>query len=191
MIWPTAIVTALLASQVNGAKVAVQLVSYGRETLESRMEEVAYSVLERRQTTDNSNNTLDPVEWDTQTTAACLGSLSSISAATNPSGMAMCYNVAQLDTTTGAFVTDLRLFSVSAPTGKWAGIPSQAMQGGVLFTGATAKSINGQTTTQSNTARSVDAELLNKRQATTPTLLRNYTIVGQINADRMNTKMTM
>ncbi|KAI1267009.1 hypothetical protein F5Y18DRAFT_354217 [Xylariaceae sp. FL1019] len=188
MIWATvAFAASLLLGQAYGApgSVSVKLLSVGRETLENRMEGLAYAALESRQTPQTSNTTSDPVQWDIDTMAACMQSLSSLGPASNPSGMAICYNLVQLDTKAGTFVADLRMFQVSTPSGAWAGITPQAMQGSVSFNGATASSINGQNLTQNKAARDVEPERINKRQSVTPTLLRNYTIAGQINADKM------
>ncbi|KAI0150708.1 hypothetical protein GGR57DRAFT_180926 [Xylariaceae sp. FL1272] len=194
MSWATVAIASLLLGQAYGApgSGSVRLLSVGRETLENRMEGLAYAALESRQTAQTSNTTSDPDQWNTDTMAACMGSLSSLGAASNPSGMAVCYNLAQLNTNDGTFVADLRMFQVSTPSGAWAGISPQAMQGSVIFNGATASSINGQNVTQSNkAARDVEMERINKRQSITPTLLRNYTIVGQINAANMTGPMTL
>lgn len=160
--------------------------SSGSSSLESRMERAAYSVVEKRQNATTSSS-LNLTQWDADTIAACTATLSSLSTASNPSGMAVCYNVVQLDTNEGAFMTDLRLFEVSSPTGAWEGIPLAQMQGGIQFNGATASQINGQQVA----ARDMENSYLPKRQSSGPVLQQTYMIVGKINADQMVPPMTM
>ena len=58
--------------------------------------------------------------WDRTTEAACMDALSGLDGvASNPSGMAACYNTQSLDNITGIFSADLRIYEVSAPTGDW------------------------------------------------------------------------
>ncbi|KAI1332376.1 hypothetical protein F5Y16DRAFT_176355 [Xylariaceae sp. FL0255] len=182
MIWITAAVASLLATQVYGSSEG-NFLGVERSYLEGRTEELAYNTIYRRQSTTTSSNTT--ADWDTETAAACKSSLSGLSGASNPSGIAMCYNLAQLDTTTGAFKADMRLYQVSTPSGNWAGIEPQEMTGGITYTGSTASEINGQPASTTN----ITARSLNKRQ--TPTPLRTYTIVGQINKEEMNQPMTI
>jgi hypothetical protein len=186
MIWITAAVASLLATQVYGAPGSVMgdILRPGRPSLERRMEEMAYGTLERRQT---PSAPLNMSQWDTDTLNACMAALSTLPAASNPSGMAVCYNLVQLDTNLGTFMADLRLFEVSTPSGAFAGIPPQQMQGGVAFHGATASEVNGNPVK----ARGMKADNISKRQASAPTLLRTYMIVGRINQDQMNPPMTM
>lgn len=186
MVWITAAVASLLLVQVYGApsSIARGLLHANRPSLERRMEKAAYNLVEERQTT---SPTINMTQWDIDTVAACTATLSMLSTASNPSGMAVCYNLVQLDTNQGAFVADLRLFEVSPPSGAWSGIPLQQMQGGVQFHGATASQINGQKVV----SRDMTRQHLSKRLSEGPILHRTYMIVGRINADQMIPPMTM
>ncbi|KAI0450071.1 hypothetical protein F5B21DRAFT_448868 [Xylaria acuta] len=183
----TAAVASLLAMQVHGAPGSIMggLLGSRRPSLEDRVKETAYELLERRQT--SSTASLNMTQWDSGTLAACTTTLSTLPSASNPSGMAVCYNVVQLDTNLGEFMADLRLFELSPPSGAWAGIPLQQMQGGVKFTGATASEINGQPVAP----RDLKTPYLSKRQSQGPTLHRTYMIVGRINQDQMVPPMTI
>ncbi|TRX93548.1 hypothetical protein FHL15_005520 [Xylaria flabelliformis] len=183
----TAAVASLLAVQVHGAPGSIMggLLGSRRVSLEDRVGETAYELLERRQTP--SADTLNMTQWDSDTLAACTTTLSTLPSASNPSGMAVCYNIAQLNTDKGEFMADLRLFEISQPSGAWAGIPLQQMQGGVRFTGATASEINGQRVA----SRSLERQYFSKRQSQGPTLHRTYMIVGKINQDQMVPPMTI
>lgn len=58
--------------------------------------------------------------WDNQTTAACTIALSTLNGvATNPSGLAACYNIRSFDKSSGLFLADLRLFRIAAPAANW------------------------------------------------------------------------
>lgn len=186
MFWITAAVASLLVVQVYGAPRGIVggLLRSNRPSLERRMEQAAYSLLEERQT---DSTPMNMTQWDTDSVAACTATLSALSTASNPSGMAVCYNLVQLDTNQGAFLADLRLFEVSPPSGAWSGIPLQQMQGGVQFDGATASQINGQKVV----SRDMKRQYLSKRQSEGPILHRTYMIVGRINADQMIPPMTM
>ncbi|KAI0508857.1 hypothetical protein F5B22DRAFT_649557 [Xylaria bambusicola] len=189
MMWTTAAVMSLLAGYVYGAPSTIvvrEVVGSSRVSLESRMEDAAYGMLERRQS-NMTTGSVNMTQWDAETVAACTDTLSTLSAASNPSGMAVCYNLVQLDTNLGEFMADLRLFEVSAPTGNWEGIPLQQMSGGIRFSGATASEINGQKVS----GRSMGNDDLPKRQNASPTLQRTYMIVGKINQDQMIPPMTM
>ncbi|KAI1738634.1 hypothetical protein F4680DRAFT_449748 [Xylaria scruposa] len=183
----TAAVASLLAVQVHGAPGSIMggLLSSRRVSLEDRVGEAAYDLLERRQTP--SADPLNMTQWDSDTLAACTTTLSTLPSASNPSGMAVCYNIVQLNTDKGEFMADLRLFEISQPSGAWAGIPLQQMQGGVRFTGATASEINGQRVA----SRSLERQYFSKRQSQGPTLHRTYMIVGKINQDQMVPPMTI
>ncbi|KAI0908303.1 hypothetical protein F4823DRAFT_500488 [Ustulina deusta] len=187
MMWTTAAVASLLAVQVLGAPSTIvrEILGSRKSYVERRMEETAYGLLDRRQ--NSSTESFNMTQWDTDTIAACTKTLSTLSTASNPSGMAVCYNVVQLNTDLGEFMADLRLFEVSSPSGAWEGVPPQQMQGRVVFTGATASEINGQRVA----SRSMGDKYLSRRQSSGPTLQRTYMIVGRINEDQMIAPMTI
>ncbi|TGJ78950.1 hypothetical protein E0Z10_g9813 [Xylaria hypoxylon] len=182
MMWNTAAVASLLAMQVYGAPSLVvrEILGSTGSPLDRRVEETAYESLNRRQ--NASTVSLNMTQWDTDTLSACTDTLSTLSASSNPSGMAVCYNIVRLDTNLGEFMADLRLFEVSSPSGAWEGIPLQQMQGGISFNGATASEINGQ---------QVASRGISRRQSAGPTLHRTYMIVGRINEDQMVPPMTI
>ncbi|KAL9129428.1 MAG: hypothetical protein Q9217_002102 [Psora testacea] len=62
----------------------------------------------------------DTDDWNQQTEAACMVALSGMNgAASNPSGMAACYNVQSLNNLTGSFLAYLGIYQISAPSGNW------------------------------------------------------------------------
>jgi len=195
MIWITAAVASLLATGVYGAPGSIVggFLDPRRPSLEARLEDIAYGVLEKRQTTDTGAGAdvgggINMTQWENETLSACTATLSTLSTATNPSGMAICYNLVQLDTNLGTFMADLRLFQVSPPSGDFEGIPAQQMKGGLSFSGATASKVNGQ---QLKVRGMADGNLSKRQQDSGPTFLRTYMIIGRINNDQMQPPMTM
>ena len=59
-------------------------------------------------------------DWAKETTLKCIDKLKNVTKASNPSGIAVCYNLPFLSSDSGVFAADLRLYQVSAPDGDWA-----------------------------------------------------------------------
>lgn len=149
--------------------------------------------IERRQTATGQGQ-VNVTAWDAQTAAACTASLSALNGvASNPSGLAVCYNLPFLDNTTGVFEADLRLYTIAAPTGGFANIAAADVQVGLQYNGATVSAVNASTLKTRSEKTSLiswprDEESLQKR-ATTPTLVQSYAFVGQINKNLLAVPM--
>lgn len=77
-------------------------------------------------------------DWDEKTESACSTALMNLhGVATNPSGLAACYNVQSLDIVIGSFEVDLRLYRISAPTGGWLKLDSSSVGVGLTYASAT------------------------------------------------------
>lgn len=78
----------------------------------------------RRQSPGARNETaiqqLDLQAWAKETTQKCIERLQTITKASNPSGIAVCYNLPFLSTDSGVFAADLRLYQIAGPGGEWA-----------------------------------------------------------------------
>lgn len=149
--------------------------------------------IERRQTTTPTGK-VNVTAWDEQTSAACISSLEALNGvASNPSGMAVCYNLPFLDNSTGVFEADLRLFQIAAPTGGFAGIASANVQVGLSYNGATVSAVNASSLKRSEGTSLIswprNEEGVQKRQAMVPTLVQSYAFVGQINKNLLATPM--
>jgi hypothetical protein len=191
----SAIVTPLLISQVTAGVLhdAARLV--GRDNaVEERMRRYVDSIvepIERRQAAPKINVT----QWDADTMAACTNTLEALNGvASNPSGMAVCYNLPFLDNTTGVFQADLRLFTISPPTGAFANISSANVQVGLSYIGATVSAVNASTLARREDRISLiswprSEDGMEKRQASVPTMAQSYAFVGQINADLLKANM--
>ena len=78
------------------------------------------------------------VDWDDQTESACSTALIALhGVATNPSGIAACYNIRSLDNSTGIFEIDLRLYRISAPTDGWLNLESSSVGVSLTYMNAT------------------------------------------------------
>lgn len=62
---------------------------------------------------------VDLDEWARETTRKCLDQLKTITKASNPAGIAVCYNLPFLDAETGVFAADLRMYQISEREGDW------------------------------------------------------------------------
>lgn len=139
----------------------------------------------------DTSGTMNASVWDVQTEAACVTQLMTLNGvASNPSGMAVCYNIPFFDNSTGVFQADLRLFMIGAATGDFAGIPSQDIMVGLQYNGATVSAVNESTLRPTIARREETYSLmswpsskvsLSKRAA--PVLAQQYAFVGQINKE--------
>lgn len=77
-------------------------------------------------------------KWDNNTDAACSLALSAMNGlASNPSGMAACYNVRDLNNITGSFQADLRLYRIAAPTDDWTHLKADGVNVALSYASAT------------------------------------------------------
>lgn len=77
-------------------------------------------------------------DWDDQTEAACNTALNALhGVATNPSGIAACYNIQSLNNSTGVFEVDLRLYRIAAPRDGWVKLNPSSVGIGLSYVNAT------------------------------------------------------
>ncbi|KAF2187884.1 hypothetical protein K469DRAFT_661251 [Zopfia rhizophila CBS 207.26] len=143
----------------------------------------------------------DLAKWETQTQEACQNALMSLNGqASNPSGIAVCYNLPFLDNQTGVFQAELRMYNVSAPINPWVGITAADISMTLSYRGATVQSMNGtfmkrdEITWPPLRAREVDGLLVERQNSGSspapPTELKVLNYVGKINSNLMGTAMT-
>ncbi|ESZ92861.1 hypothetical protein SBOR_6769 [Sclerotinia borealis F-4128] len=208
MFWyVTATLSLLLAGHVSAGGVMDMTPVARRDNKEEMLRRYMDNIIEdrRRSITDAPVTTAatnisaaNISDWNTQTEAACTQALDLLNGqATNPSGLAVCYNLPYADNSTGVFKADLRLYNVSAPTGTFANIPSQDVQVGLNYEGATVSAVDMSTLM----ARSEETSLISwpraiqKRQSTdtttgrTLTLVQSYAFVGQMNKEYIGMAM--
>ncbi|KAH7412511.1 hypothetical protein BKA64DRAFT_330371 [Cadophora sp. MPI-SDFR-AT-0126] len=149
--------------------------------------------IEKRQTTTAGMNV---TQWNAETAALCTAQLEALNGvASNPSGMAVCYNLPALDNSTGVFMADLRLYMIAAPTGAFANIASTNVQVGLSYNGATVSAVDSSTLSRRADETSLiswpRSELIEtqKRAAMIPMLIQSYAFVGQVNKDLLVANM--
>lgn len=144
--------------------------------------------------------------WETQTQQACDNALTALNGpASNPSGMAVCYNLPFLDNTTGVFEAELRMYNLSAPIDPWVGITSADVSLTLSYLGATVQAMNTTIFKRDSTlswppirVRDADGELVDllERQesgssvAVPSNQLKILRYVGKINSNLMGSAMT-
>lgn len=126
--------------------------------------------VQKRQTT-----TFNTTAWDSLIQQACTTQLSALNGvASNPAGMAVCYNVPTLDTTTGSFYADLRLYMIAPSSGTFAGVPPQNIEVALAYISAAAMKIN-----ESSFQRRDVLSGISKRAA--PVLIQSFALQGMLN----------
>ena len=194
MIWGTALVTSLLAAGAQASVGAMGDLGPRSDMLEARMDNQALPLLQERQ--DSAVNLpqskpapggLDMAKWDAETNKLCMQSLAQLTAASNPAGAAVCYNLMSLDTKAGSFMADLRLFQVSSASGTFSGIPPERIQVGLQYRGASVSPLSANKTAAApqSTPSGVGKRADQARQ------LQQYLLVGQIDKNEMDQPMTM
>lgn len=204
MFWhAAATLSLLLAGHVSAGGIAGLNSVVHRDNKEELLKRYMDDIIEdrRRSITDATGGTTTTAtnlsEWNTQTEAACTQALDLLNGqATNPSGLAVCYNLPYVDNSTGVFKADLRIYNVSAPTGSFANIPSQDVQVGLSYEGATVSAVNMSTLMARSESTSLISwpRAIEKRQSTNTTgrtlnLVQSYAFVGQMNKEYIGMNM--
>lgn len=135
---------------------------------------------------------VDMSAWDEETEAACQNSLKRLMIASNPSGACICYNLPSLDTSSGVFEADLRVYRFNEPSGAFQGIPAEDVEVALMYEGATVSPVDdGDISNLSEPgARKRQSQPEGENAPDLP-LLQQYSLVGQINKDRMSDDMSM
>ncbi|KAF9730923.1 hypothetical protein PMIN06_005804 [Paraphaeosphaeria minitans] len=136
----------------------------------------------------------DLAKWDEQTKAACGSALTVLNGqASNPSGIAVCYNLPFLDNQTGIFQAELRMYNVSAPIDPWKGVTAGDVNMALSYLGATVQNTNGTFSKRDITDVSyppIKERSLVEREAAAPQELKVLMYVGKINSNLMGSAMT-
>lgn len=148
----------------------------------------------------NEDGTIDMNAWDKDAETACQDSLKRLQIASNPSGVCICYNLPSLDTSSGVFEADLRVYRLNEPSGAFEGIAPEDVKVGLKYDGASVSPVSADEVR--NDEKSTKAAASEKRQHSEAgdakaaatrdlPLLQHYHLVGKIEKDRMGDQMTM
>ncbi|KAF1850784.1 uncharacterized protein K460DRAFT_273976 [Cucurbitaria berberidis CBS 394.84] len=136
-------------------------------------------------------------EWEKQTREACMNTLGSLNGqASNPSGIAVCYNVPFLDNQTGVFQAELRMYNVSAPVNPWVGVTAADCSMTLSYLGATVQNMNANLTKRDiswppmGAAEPRGGLLVERQDIKTMTELKVLMYVGRVNSNLMGSAMT-
>jgi len=129
---------------------------------------------------DSGASSANSAAWEAKTAKACTNAISQlVGGASNPSGMAVCYNLPFLDNSTGVFEAELRMYNVSAPVDPWVGISAADINLSMSYLGATVSLMKKR-----------DVEPLVPRQSKLGQQLKLLQFVGQINSNLIGQPMT-
>lgn len=134
-------------------------------------------------------------KWEEQTRAACMATLANLNGqASNPSGIAVCYNLPFLDTKTGVFQAELRMYNVSAPINPWLGVTAADVSMTLSYLGATVQNMQGNFTKRDVGEPMVEGQLYEKtvkrQNINDMKELKVLMYVGRINDNLMGSAMT-
>lgn len=140
---------------------------------------------------------IDLAQWEEQTRAACMTNLGRLNGqASNPSGIAVCYNLPFLDNKTGIFQAELRMYNVSAPIDPWKGVTAADVSMTLSYLGATVQNMAGNFTKRDVTWPPImvreehDGLLVERQNTNSMTELKVLMYVGRINSNLMGSAMT-
>lgn len=137
---------------------------------------------------------VDPAIWNSQTKAACETALRNLNGkASNPAGLAVCYNLPELISSTGSFQVDLRLYRVAAPAQGWKAVFDQTVSVALYYPGATVASQDTNKRRRDDRTSfwspmdAVEAIKLVRRtdDGGAPQILQAFHLIGQINHGKM------
>ncbi|KAK3323277.1 hypothetical protein B0T19DRAFT_200692 [Cercophora scortea] len=198
MLWQSAIIASVLATGAHAGigQLIVEGMARNSPAYERRMEEIAKhsliarGILEARQTTGQGSDTvvnpdgsINMTAWDAQANSACIAALTALPSSSNPSGTCVCYNLPALDSTSGTFEADLRLFQLNQPTAEFLGIPPANIQVSLSYKGASVSPVSSGTAAQKIG--------VSARQNQNIKQLQTYLFVGQIDKAQMTPGLSM
>lgn len=141
----------------------------------------------------NDTPLLDLATWNPETQRACERQLSQLNGnASNPSGLAVCYNLPLFNKTRGIFQAELRMYNISAPREDWVGVLASDVQMSLSYLGASIQSMNASDTVNRRRdvitwSRAVGGRLVERQNTNNgvPEELKSIMFVGQLN-DRVD-----
>jgi hypothetical protein len=180
--WTALTLSSLLLGQAYGGLLGdVPLIQRDAST-DAQMRGYVDSLIDPIDKRQSTTSTVNITQWNSNVLSSCTSTLQSLNGvASNPSGMAACYNIPFWDNSTGVFHADLRLFMISQPTGSFAGISAQDVQVDLSYASANVQSVDNAALRRRDDTISLllYRDGLDKRQA--PTLSQSYALYGELN----------
>jgi len=135
----------------------------------------------------NPDGTINMTSFSALTTTTCLSTLSNLRRTTSPSGMSICFNLPSLNTTSGVFEADLRLYKVTEPRDAWVGVEPADVDVNVGFANARVRNV----TEKEIMGIGMVGELQTRQVDDRVQELQHYMLVGQVQQDQLDGNMTM
>lgn len=192
------LVTAVLAGGVSAGTIGnVAHLARGElveESMRRYVDTIADPIERRQAPAPAAAAGMDMNKWDGMATTACTTALEALNGqASNPSGMAVCYNLPFLNKTTGVFQAELRLYSISPPTKEFANIAAKDVKVGLSYNGASVSAVNASSMQRRSEVEAVmllpRGDGIERRQAPVPALAQFFAFVGQINQELLAVPM--
>lgn len=131
--------------------------------------------------TGSDPSSIDQEQMDTTLSAACTTALGPIKSVSNDAGLLGCYNIPFLNTNTGVFEADLRLYQLSQPSGAFAGVKSTDVSVQLSYPSAAFSTIPQNSKNGSDLGRRQNSGIMKE--------LQNFLFVGQISNKLTLTKL--
>ena len=126
-----------------------------------------------------SGTTAVTTESAGNTTAACENVLTALSGAImSPTGMSVCFDVTELDTTTGIFMSMVLLYQVAPASGNWTVIDNQSLNVDIAYSGANLTSMG--VASRSITDPQLAKRAITNTPADVPVLITTQSFMGQV-----------
>ena len=125
--------------------------------------------------TGSDPSSIDQAQMDATISAACNAALGPIKSVSNDAGLLGCYNIPFLNTNTGVFEADLRLYQLYEPKGAFAGVKSTDILVQVSYPNASFSTIPPNA--QNAKSRS---DLERRQNPGNMNELQNFLFVGQV-----------
>lgn len=135
--------------------------------------------------TRSDPSSIDQAQIDATTSAACSTALGDIESVSNDAGLLGCYNIPFLNTNTGVFEADLRLYQLLQPRGAFEGIKSTDISVQVSYPNAAFSTLP-----QGMRNAKREAELESRQAPGGMTELQTFLFVGQVSGGLTLTKLT-
>jgi hypothetical protein len=158
------------------------------QSADAKMRRYVDSLVEPLETRQSGTSTVNITQWNDNVLSSCSSALLSLNGvASNPSGIAACYNIPFWDNSTGVFHADLRLFTISQPTNEFTGISPADVKVDLSYASASVQSVDNAALRRRDYdhSRSLPVLELGKRQSQQPSLSQSYALYGQINQNSL------
>ncbi len=134
--------------------------------------------------TGSDPSSIDQGQLDATISAACNTALGPIKSVQNEAGLLGCYNIPFLNTNTGVFEADLRLYQLSQPSGAFAAVKSTEISVQLSYPNAAFSTLP-----QSTPSAKRDLHLEPRQNPESMNELQNFLFVGQVSNTLTLTKL--